>query len=179
MPIVSEHPRSINIIRALSAKGDSELGSWVAEYGERRRSYEQSSMSRRTLVEELEYEGRDELPCRELIALLDAREAAVERLRDELDTMNKELVLLKREVRRARRKLFDGTGLQEPEPERTPDVVSTPAAARRDAYATQPGEFDSGLPQLMNLQEILDASRNGRAWEWLKPWLRGFLPSSA
>lgn len=179
MPIVSEHPRSISVIRALSAKGDSELGSWVAEYGERRRSYEQSSTSRRALVEELEYEGRDELPCRELIALLDAREAAVERLRDELDMMNKELALLKREVRRARRKLFDGAGLEEPDPERMPTATSAPASARRNAYETQPGEFDSGLPQMMSLQEMLDASRNGRAWECLKPWLRGFLPSSA
>ncbi len=160
MPIVSEHPRSIDVIRKLTAECDPGLESWVASYRERRRTYDTTRSQGWTTITKLEDEERGEMGWRELVALLEAREAAVEDLRDELSLMDKELRLLKREVRRVRRKFAEDIG--------APEEIAIPEPA-----------YSAGLPQAPSLQELLRKLTQGDVWAWLKPWLRGFLPSSA
>ena len=159
MPIVSEHPRSIDVIRRLSDECDQELERFVTDYTKRRREYLEESEARRKVVDDLEDDDRAELSWRELCTLLRAREAAAEQLCDELELMTKELTLLKREMRRVRRKLLDGTGREEPEYE--PERPSSPE-----------------LPNFMPSRDGARAS-SGRFMDVLKPWLRSFLPGSA
>ena len=158
MPIVSEHPRSIDVIRRLSDECDTDLARFVDEYAERRRIHRQDSEARRSVIRRLEDEDRADMSWRELVALLDARETAAHELRDELRLMDKELMLLKREMRRTRRKLVEATGTEELEPEH----LSAP-----------------GVPDMLSIWEYFRRVREGRSLPWLKPWLRSFLPSSA
>jgi hypothetical protein len=50
MPIVSDHPKSIDIIKRLSGECDRELERFVADYAERRGAYLKASDARRKLV---------------------------------------------------------------------------------------------------------------------------------
>ncbi len=160
MPIVSEHPRSIDVIRKLTAECEPGLESWVTSYSERRKAYDATRSRSWSAIAKLEDEERGEMGWRELVALLEAREAAVEDLRDEISLMDKELRLLKREVRRVRRKFAEDIG--------APEETAIPEPT-----------YSAGLPQAPSLQELLSKLTWGGTWTWLKPWLRGFLPSSA
>jgi hypothetical protein len=81
--------------------------------------------------------------------------------------VTRELTLLKREMRRVRRKLLDGTGLQEPEPPPEP--------------AREPRRQPSAQPATATITaDAEDLQQGASKFETvLKPWLRGFLPSSA
>ncbi len=159
MPIVSEHPRSIEVIKKLSDQCDSELETFISEYTERRRAYEASVEARRSRKRVREAPA-EEAECRELLSLLEAREAQAEELRDELQLMTKELALLKRELRRVRRQLID-MGIEE-------EIVDEPALSAAP-----------GVPSMPSIGEYVGRVRQSNTLGWLKPWLRGFLPTSA
>lgn len=158
MPIVSEHPRSIDIIKKLSDECDFELETFINDYTERRKAYKAVSQTRKApLRDPLTDDG--EMSCGELLALLQAREVAAEEMRLELQAMSRELVLLNRELRRARRKALEATDGEE--------------------------EYDfsyraaSNVPSAPSVQEYVDRARHFQMPAWLGPWLRGFLPNSA
>lgn len=159
MPIVSEHPRSLEVIRTLSEDCDSDLDTFMQDYQERRTRMRKEAEGRRKLVKHLEGEDRDDLHWRELVSLISEREESLEELRDELVVMGKELMLLKREMRRARKRLLDG---QVDIEESLRDTSRTYRPAGSDAELTYSGR---------------DGAR--RTWETVKPWLKGFLPSSS
>ena len=157
MPILSEHPRSIDVIRKLSDECDSELEAFLNNYTDRRRAYMGPAAPAFGLAAEAD---PGEYSCVELLALLDARELAAEELRDELRLMDRELSLLKRELRRARRKLLDVAALDErsPAPDPGQGREAPTARTKRDTPRRAADREPSG---------------------WLKPWLKGFLPGAA
>jgi hypothetical protein len=160
VPIVSEHPRSIDVIKRLSDQCDAELEAFVNEYAERRRAYHAAVEARRAGRRERATRP-EEIECRELIALLEVREARTDELRDELQVMTKELAMLKRELRRARRSMLEAGVVDASEPD-----YAVPTSA-------------PGVPSMPSIQEYAGRVRDGGSFAWLKPWLRGFLPSSA
>ncbi len=153
MPIVSEHPRARQVIHQLTSNCNQELGDFIASYADRRRGYERARESRRKLIRYLDDEDRRELEPQELLSLLDERESTVEQLRDDLALLDKELVLIKREMRRARRKMLSDTSYVEYE-EDAPEQPSRPEPDR-------------------------ERRTSAGTWAWVKPWLRSFLPNSA
>lgn len=162
MPIVSEHPRAIDVIQRLSEDCDSELQAFITGYTERRRAHDASPHGPADPRREAE------MDCRELLALLGAREARAEELREELLAMSKELCLLKRELRRARRQALELPA----EPE---------GRVQAAAPAMEEIEYEAGVPGLPSIQEHITRARRSApdSFRWLKPWLRGFLPGSA
>ncbi len=162
MPIVSEHPRTIDIIKKLSDECDFELETFINQYSERRRAYSASRQARQTQMPERLNEDR-EMSCGELLALLEAREVAAEEMRLELQAMNRELTLLSRELRRARRR-----ALELSEEDDQPDFDSA-----RPIHST------ASVPSAPSMQEYVDRARQFQLPAWLGPWLRGFLPNSA
>lgn len=165
MPIVSEHPRAIDVIQRLSEDCDSELQAFITGYTERRRAHDASL---RGPARSAESRREAEMDCRELLALLEAREIRAEELREELLAMSRELCLLKRQLRRARRQALELPA----EPEARVQAA-TPAAEEI--------EFEAGVPGLPSIQEHITRARRSApdSFAWLKPWLRGFLPGSA
>ena len=172
MPIVSEDPRSVNVLQRISRECDPELEHFVTTHVARRRAYLEASDTRRELVRTLELEERPNLDWRELCALLRSREAAAEELRTEMETMCREIMLLKREMRETRRKLLSGTRFEEPEPERPATREDAQAAAGRATQRVQQSIRYSEKPTEPRLPA------GGGMMQSLKPWLRGFLPNS-
>lgn len=160
MPIVSEHPRSALVFKRISDQYDPELEEFIRKYTERRRAYQKACDQRRAVMERLDSDDRREMNLDELIKLMDSRETAIERFRDELATIDKELMLIKREMRRARRRLIEDG------PEEEIEFESRSAVS-------------ASLPEMPSVRDYVHRARNRGSWAWLKPWLRSFLPDSA
>ncbi len=156
MPIVTEHPRSIDVIRRLADDCDHGLEVFVSDFTARRRAYDAAVQSRHRTPEAPKEKACEEMNWQEICAVLAAREAAAEVLRDDLQVMTRELTLLKRELRRARRHMRDA-GFP---------VEAVPAAL-------------PGLPQTPGIQQYVDRVRSSQNLAWVKPWLRGFIPGAA
>lgn len=157
MPIVSDHPHSVQVIKRVEEQCGSDLQAFVEEYAQRRKAYRDRA-GKSALIDKLEDDHRGEFTLRQLLDLLEAREAAAQELHDELNTMNRELTLLKRELRGARRRLLESSaGVN--------DEVESYTAA--------------GVPEMMSMQDVVRRARDRQSWAWLGPWLRGFLPNSA
>ena len=161
MPIVTEHPRSIDVIRRLADDCDHGLEAFVSDFTARRRAYDAAAQSGHRAQEAPKATACEGMSWQELCAVLTAREAAAETLRDDLQLMTRELTLLKREMRRARRQMRDA-GFP---------VEELPG----DAMPSAP----PGATQTASIQQYVDRVRTGQNLAWVKPWLRGFIPGAA
>lgn len=160
MPIVSEHPLSTDVFRRIHAEYDQELETYINRYTERRKAYHKMCEQRRVLVGHFEDEDRADMNINQLLDILVSRETAVDDFRDELALLDKELMLIKREMRRVRRRLLNGAPRQDWQPEIEPD-------------------FQMSVPQMPSVQDYIQKARTSEGWSKLKPWLRSFLPDSA
>ncbi len=161
MPIVTEHPRSIDVIRRLADDCDHDLEAFVSDFTARRRAQDAAAQSARQAQEAPQATECEDLTWQELCTLLAAREAAAERMRDDLQAMTRELSLLKRELRRVRRQMLN-------------DGFPVEAVIGESIPSAPPS-----VPQTANIQQSVARVRMSQSLAWLKPWLRGFIPGAA
>ena len=160
MPFVSEHPRSIDVIHRLSDECDTEIEAFIKQYIETRSLHRRTPKPASPLLRRLEDGDTSALRIDDLTRLVETREATAARKREDLQLVEHEINLLRRELRRAWRENPYGVLPETRQPQR----VRTPAA----------GAYGIG-----GVQEYLRRARERQSWSWLRPWLRGFLPSSA
>lgn len=161
MPIVTEHPRSIDVIRRLADDCDHDLEVFVSDFTARRRAQDAAAQSARQAQEAPQATACEDMSWQELCTLLAAREAAAERMRDDLQVMTRELSLLKRELRRVRRQMLnDGFPVE--------SVIG-------DSIPSAP----PSVPQTVSIQQSVTRVRTSQSLAWVKPWLRGFIPGAA
>ena len=161
MPIVTEHPRSIDVIRRLADDCDHDLEVFVSDFTARRRAQDAATQSALKAQEAPQATACEDMTWQELCTLLAVREATAERLRDDLQVMTRELGLLKRELRRVRRQMInDGFPVE---------------AVTSDSIPTVP----PSEPRSASIQQSVARVRTSQSLAWVKPWLRGFIPGAA
>ena len=152
------HTYSSKVIESLGRECNNDLESFLKDFQNRRKAYMNAKERRVRLLTELEDDEREPMEWHELLSLLEERELAIQDLRDEIAVIERELMLLKREMRRTRRKLLESGGIPTHEYEKLVASKTEPTRSRIE-------------PQ--------DSDEMPSPWALIKPWLRSFLPNSA